>query len=153
MRLKLLDNRPHGQNKCADREGLAGGDEMSLYYDNFNDVKIGDVFFTNSNGFKSYLERNIVDKVTNTMFMCGSLRFKKKDGRSLGDSCWSFKIASKATPEKEADYAEEITRRIASNVLNEFVYNRYETKFLKLIADLVVAENERIKKEKMEIEK
>ena len=83
--------------------------------ENFDNVKVGDkVFFSMGAWHKTeYLAE--VTKVTNTQFEAKGTKFRKADGRAIGQNyCTS---ARHATPEDIARFEEQELRRMNTNFI------------------------------------
>jgi hypothetical protein len=65
-------------------------------------VKVGDVVFTDSRW--GGLRRMRVTKMTATQIVCGGERFKRTNGRRIGDSGYDVLYLLEFTPAKESAY-------------------------------------------------
>lgn len=69
-------------------------------YDWLNDLKPGDKAIRCSNGIGSMDEVVTVDRVTAAQIIIGSERYRKVNGRRMGDSSWYSYWLKEATPER-----------------------------------------------------
>lgn len=90
---------------------------MGQHY-NFDNVKLGDLVKYNTGGWYNRIEIGKVTKVTPTQFCVGCERFRKSDGKKIGEY---YSYCQPATAEElEAQRAALRKRQLANSIANWF---------------------------------
>ena len=65
------------------------------------DLKAGDQVIIVMHGYPSSYNRCTVDRVTNTQIIIGNSRYRRENGRRIGDDTWHSATLHEITPEME----------------------------------------------------
>ena len=93
---------------------------------NFENAKVGDaVLVTKNAGFKSYLVKSSIEKVTKTEITADGKRYKKESGHAVGSSGWKIEFICPYSEEKDqtAQYREHLLKSSAANCAKRIIQN------------------------------
>lgn len=92
----------------------------------FENAQIGDaVLVTKNAGFKSYLVKSSIEKVTKTEITADGKRYRKESGRAVGSSGWNIEYVYPYSEEKDqtAQYLEQHLKLSAANCAKRISQN------------------------------
>lgn len=93
---------------------------------NFENAQIGDeVLVTRNTGFKTYLVKSSIEKITKTEVTVDGKRYRKESGRAVGDSGWntSFIYSYSEKQDQTKQYREHLLRSSAANCAKRIIQN------------------------------
>lgn len=93
---------------------------------NFENAKVGDaVLVTKTAGFRSYLVKSSIEKVTKTEITADGKRYRKESRRAVGDSGWNTAFIYLYSEEQDqtAQYREHLLKSSAANCAKRIIQN------------------------------
>lgn len=93
---------------------------------NFENAQIGDeVLVTRNTGFRTYLVKSSIEKVTKTEITVDGNRYKKRNGLEVGSLHWDYHFAYPYSEERDqtAQYREHLLRSSAANCAKRIIQN------------------------------
>lgn len=103
-------------------------------------AKAGDeVYVCQGGGWSRHMELRTVERVTETQVIVAGTKYRRRDGRVVGDTRWSSRYLVEPTPELRADISEERRRQELLARIRDVTWRDIETDVLARIIAVLEA--------------